>query len=157
MKLHILIAIPLLLIAGCAVAPKTVESETVAPCLTEKQQELQIAWGTIAEDGVTEERYELSSMSNLYRIERSQTGEDREFVVAINASKYCEMVPIVNATFLKTQALHSPGVQKRYIEYTNPTTGVSLRAIWNPELETFQSRDMRARYVDLMKFIPPKD
>ena len=157
MNLRTFIVAPLVLLMGCAVAPKAVESDTIAPCLAEKQQELLISWGAIAEGGVIEERYELSSMGNLYLIMRSPAGEDSEFIAAVDASKYCKMVSIVNTTFLKTQALHSPGTQKRYIEYSNPTTGVSLRAIWNPELETFQSRDMRTRYVDLMKFVPPKN
>jgi hypothetical protein len=59
----------------------------------------------------------------------------------------------VTTTFVKVQALHSPGTKARYIEYSNPQANVFLRAVWNPDLNTFQSRDMRAQFDSLMALV----
>jgi len=67
---------------------------------------------------------------------------------------YCSRVQTLNTALLKTQALHSPGTLARFIEYANPASSVYLRAVWNPDLQTFQSRDMREQFDSLMTLVP---
>jgi hypothetical protein len=61
------------------------------------------------------------------------------------------MAKLTMNSFLKVQALNTPARKQRFIDYRNTRTDVYLRAVWNPDLQTFQSRDMRELYDELMK------
>lgn len=127
--------------------------EKVAPCIKENQQQLMIRWGTTSEAGGAL-LYELDSKGELWTVSISGTDTTRKHTAVIDQKVYCQTAGDVNTVFLKVQALYSPGTRARFIEYTNAPTNVYLRAVWNPELSTFQSRDMRALYDDLMKLVP---
>ncbi|MCX6140336.1 MAG: hypothetical protein NTX15_05825 [Candidatus Kapabacteria bacterium] len=77
-----------------------------------------------------------------------------DFSVAVDQGKYCSLAKDVSDCFLRTQALNVHGTRARYVEYRNTATDVYLRAVWNPDLETFQSRDMRELFDQLMTLIP---
>ena len=140
-----------LLLGGCSLFEG---SHDVAPCLKDTQQQLRIEWGTYEDYAArTGSGYELSVRGELVSISVS-TDTTRDHVAWIEHPTYCEVADNVNASFLKVQALHSPGTRGRYIRYSNPGTRVYLQAVWNPDLETFQSRDMRRLFDDLMRLVP---
>ncbi len=127
--------------------------ETEAPCIKENQKQLMIRWGTTEETG-SRLYYELDARAELWTVSVVGTDTTRKHTAVIDPAVYCSKAAEVNTTFLKVQALYSPGTRSRFIEYTNAPTNVYLRAVWNPDLSTFQSRDMRAQYDDLMKLVP---
>lgn len=139
-----------LVVSGCSSIDRP---EKVAPCIKENQQELKIRWGTTSEAGGVVV-YELDSKGELWTVTVSGTDTTRKHTAVIDQKVYCQTAMDVNTVFLKVQALYSPGTRARFIEYTNAPTNVYLRAVWNPELSTFQSRDMRALYDDLMNLVP---
>lgn len=150
-----------LLLTGCPSAQEITKTDPgKAPCLTEKQMNLEITWGDfdVYESGDWK-GFSLLTNSALMAVDSSKTSasSSTELVDYVGHESYCSTVERVNAYFLKVQALHSPGTKARFIQYANPTTGVYLRAVWNPELETFQSRDMRALFEELSKLVPPDD
>ena len=79
---------------------------------------------------------------------------DGAYRLAIDQSKYCGLAKDVTDCFLRTQALNVRGKSARFIEYRNVQSDVYLRAVWNPDLMTFQSRDMRELYDQLMALLP---
>lgn len=129
---------------------------TVAPCISAQQHDLTVRWGTEHDSANTVEGYELNAKGELFRYEgdKSDTTLNRRFLVAIDQSKYCDVTKTVQNTFLKVQALNVRGIRGRFIEYVNATRNVYLRAVWNPDLQTFQSRDMREQYDALMQLVP---
>lgn len=147
----LLLLVPLLLLGGCSLFQGKQE---IAPCVKDSQQQLLIEWGTYEDYAArTGLGYELTVRGQLITVE-VDADTAREQVAWIDHSTYCDMAEYVNSSFLKVQALHSPGTRGRYIRYSNPGTRVYLQAVWNPDLETFQSRDMRRLYDDLMRLVP---
>ncbi|MDZ4745671.1 MAG: hypothetical protein SGJ05_06680 [bacterium] len=135
---------------------------TVAPCISAVQHDLTVRWGTEHDSAGTVEGYELNAKGELFRYggERGAKGEqaditmNRHFLVAIDQAQYCDVTKTVQNTFLKVQALNVRGIRGRFIEYVNAARNVYLRAVWNPDLSTFQSRDMREQYDALMQLVP---
>lgn len=149
-----LLLLPLVVAAMVVIGCSSVKRpETEAPCIRENQKQLMIRWGTTEETG-GRTYYELDARAELWTVTVVGTDTTRKHTAVIDPAKYCTAAADVNTTFLKVQALYSPGTRSRFIEYTNPPTNVYLRAVWNPDLSTFQSRDMRAQYDDLMKLVP---
>lgn len=127
----------------------------VAPCIKPIQQNLLIRWGNGSEASAEMLWYELNTKGELFKGAVSAARDTAmEYLLPVDQRKYCTIASNVNTAFLKTQALHSPGKLYRFIEYSNPTSSVYLRAVWNPELQTFQSRDMRFQYDSLMLLVP---
>lgn len=140
--------------SGCAGSSSG--TRAVAPCLKPTQLSQQIEWGTYAETpagGRTSTSHMLSTKGEITAL---AVGMDTTstHVAWISDSAYCAAAQTVTDAFLKVQALHSPGQRGRFIRYSNPATGVYLQAVWNPDLSTFQSRDMRRLYDELMLLVP---
>lgn len=131
---------------GC----RTPRELTVARCIKEQQQDLMIRWGTKNDSTSEATYYELDARGALFVCEVEETDTTKNELQPVEHARYCTMADLVTRTFVKVQALHSPGTKARFIEYTNPSGNVFLRAVWNPDLSTFQSRDMRALYDSLI-------
>ncbi len=113
-----------------------------------------IRWGTEDDSLKTATRYSMNTKGEIFHYSGPMADTMLEtYAMHVDASDYCEIASSVNTTFLKTQALGVRGKRARYIEYVNPHTDVYLRAMWNPDLSTFQSRDMRAEYARLMDYL----
>lgn len=139
----LLLAVPML--QGCLGTAQSAREP--ATCLKPTQVTQIIEWGTVSEEAYTlDARGELSQL----QINPDTTITNLGW---INHKVYCETALSVTDAFLKVQALHSPGERARYIRYSNPTTGVYLQAVWNPDLQTFQSRDMRRLFDSLMQLV----
>ena len=138
------------LLAAC----RTPRPETVAPCVTKDTRDLVLRWGTEDDSLNVIEVYRLNTKGEVffYKGPRKDSIAD-EYKLHIDQRDYCAAASSVNACFLKTQALNSRGRKGRFIEYFNPSTDVYLRAVWNPDLQTFQSRDMRKEYDQLMSIL----
>ena len=133
-----------------------------APCISESLQQLVIRWGTIDDSLHTVEQYTMNSKGEIFIYKgpsvedlRGQTPQE-VYLTHIDPEMYCQELSSVNSTFLKTQALNVRGTKARYIERYNPSTDVFLRAVWNPDIKTFQSRDMREEYDRLMELVNSK-
>ena len=126
---------------------------TVAPCIKDNQQDLTIRWGTRNDSTGEFKEYVMDTKGSIV----CRYGEHADTAIAeldpITHNQYCTTVEQLTKVFVKVQALHSPGTKARFIEYTNPRSNVFLRAVWNPDLSTFQSRDMRAQYDSLMRLV----
>lgn len=142
------------LVGACASTRPTVQ----APCITPKTSDLIISWGT--EDDSTRQRngYMMNTYGEMYSITGTigTSISDTLYLGYINPSLYCTTATEVRDAFLKTQALNVRGTRGRYMMYANPKSDVYLRAVWNPDLETFQSREMRLQYNALMQLLPQK-
>jgi len=127
---------------------------SVAPCVRETQQQIVLRWGDEDDSLQTMTRYSLNTKGEIFHYSGPIVDTIPEtYLVHVELSEYCEMASSVNSSFLKTQALSVRGRRARYIEYINPHTDVFLRAMWNPDLSTFQSRDMRFEFEQLMEYI----
>ena len=160
MKRHVILSglAALFLLAGYS-AGDTLQHEKpgLAPCLKESQHQLVIEWGTMENfEQMQGAGYRLTAERELFAVRHRLNTEhwERPALTVVSSDVYVDVPREVNATFLKVQALHSPGERGRFISYSNPLTGVYLRAVWNPELKTFQSRDMRALFDRLMELVP---
>lgn len=128
---------------------------SVAPCIKPTQVNLMIRWGNGSDTPSEMHWYEINAKGELFKGAISAAGDTTlDYLLPVHQQKYCSVASNLNIAFLKTQALHSPGKLYRFIEYSNRTSSVYLRAVWNPELQTFQSRDMRFQYDSLMLLIP---
>lgn len=145
-------ALTLFLFVSCG----TPRPDSVAPCISIQQHDLMVRWGTEHDSVNTVEGFELNAKGELFRYEgdKSDTALRRRFLVALDQAMYCDITKNVQNTFLKVQALNVRGTRGRFIEYVNATRNVYLRAVWNPDLSTFQSRDMREQYDALMQLVP---
>jgi hypothetical protein len=147
----LILAAALLTAASCS----TPRPERPAPCVPANQVDLVIRWGTEHDSVGTVEQYTMNTKGEIFRYEGPAAERtDGAFLVAIDQGIYCERAKATMDTFLKTQALNVRGKRGRFVDYRNTKTDVYLRAVWNPDLQTFQSRDMRELYDDLMKLIP---
>lgn len=146
------------LFTGCLGSVRTRPTKP-APCITESQKQLVIRWGTTDDSLRTTEQYTLNSKGEIFVYKGplvedvSSLTQQEVYLTHIEQDLYCQELASVNSTFLKTQALNVRGTKARYIERINPTTDVFLRAVWNPDLKTFQSRDMREEYDRLMELV----
>jgi hypothetical protein len=140
-------------LTGCLSATRQ-RPTTPAPCIRENQRDIVVRWGTEDDSLKTLTRFSVNTKGEVFRYSGPITDTISEtYVTHLDASDYCDVAASVNTTFLKTQALSVRGKRARYIEYINPHTDVYLRAMWNPDLSTFQSRDMRAEYDRLMDYL----
>lgn len=137
----LLLAVPML--QGCFGSAQSARGP--APCVKPTQVDQVIEWGTVNEDAFT-----IDARGAIMQVEiDADTTMTLHGWVSYEA--YCDAASAVTDAFLKVQALHSPGQRARYIRYRNPSTGVYLQAVWNPDLQTFQSRDMRRLFDSLME------
>lgn len=125
----------------------------VASCIKENQQDLLIRWGTKNDSTLDFTEYRMDTRGSVSKIYGNGTDSSMDELSPVPSPQYCAAIEQLTKVFVKVQALHSPGTKARFIEYTNPRSNVYLRAVWNPDLSTFQSRDMRAQYDSLMKLI----
>ena len=113
-----------------------------------------IRWSTIDDSLGTVSKFSINAKGEVFSYSGPQVDSASEvYYTHLDQSDYCELAASVHTTLLKTQALAVRGVRARLIEYHNPTTDVYLRVMWNPDLSTFQSRDVRAEYEQLMAYI----
>ncbi len=144
-----------LIVFGLAVTScVTPRPQTPAPCVTPSTSELVLRWGTEDDSLKTIDVYRMNTKGEIFYYNGTRTTPlNDEYLLHIDQRDYCSAASSVNSCFLKTQALNSRGRKARFIEYFNPSTDVYLRAVWNPELQTFQSRDMRKEYEQLMSLV----
>ncbi len=155
-KLFVITIIAVVAVLGCKGLGSTPQ---IAGCVKENQRLLLIRWGT--EDTLKQVLYTLNTKGEVFRTVSSYQGVGSTYVTTdstkiteISHDTFCSTVSEVQSSFLKTQALNTSGSHNRYIDIINPGTSVYLRAVWNPKLSTFQSRDMRSQYESLMELIP---
>lgn len=132
----------------------TPRPETPAPCVTPSTSELVLRWGTEDDSLDVIDVYRMNTKGEIFHFDGPRTTPiSDEYLLHIDQGVYCSSASSVNSCFLKTQALNSRGRKARFVEYYNPGTDVYLRAVWNPDLQTFQSRDMRKEYDQLMSLV----
>ncbi len=133
----------------------TPRPDNAAPCVPAGQTQLVIRWGTEHDSLGTVEQYTMNTKGEIFSFSgKIANREDSVYSLAIDQSTYCGLAKDAADCFLRTQALNARGKSARFIEYRNVQSDVYLRAVWNPDLMTFQSRDMRELYDQLMKLIP---
>ncbi len=146
------LALTVVLVAsGCGTPRPTVPH----PCVAANQSELMIRWGTQDDSTGLLEQYSMNTKGEIFRYagpvaERA----DGTYLVFVDGPTYCSTAKLTMNAFLKVQALNTPARKQRFIDYRNTRTDVYLRAVWNPDLQTFQSRDMRELYDELMNLVP---
>lgn len=138
-------------LASCVTRPRPTAP---APCVTEKTRELTIRWGTHDDSLQVIDVYRMNTRGEIFHYQGPMsTSIVDDYLLHVDQPEYCTAASSVNACFLKTQALNTGARKSRFVEYFNPSTDVYLRAVWNPDLQTFQSRDMRKEYDNLMKLV----
>lgn len=138
-----------------AVACSAPRPESIAPCAQRAGTELVIRWGTENDSLNKAEVYSVSTKGEIFKHVGPIIGTDpTSYIGFADHETYCSVAGAVRDAFLKTQALNTRGTKARFIEYRNERTDVYLRAVWNPDLSTFQSRDMREQYDALMAIVP---
>ncbi len=146
------LAVTALLVASSCGTPRPTVPH---PCVAPNQAELMIRWGTQDDSTGLLEQYSMNTKGEIFRYagpiaERA----DGTYLVFVDGPTYCSMAKLTMNAFLKVQALNTPARKQRFIDYRNTRTDVYLRAVWNPDLQTFQSRDMRELYDELMNLVP---
>jgi len=140
-------------LGGCGSSRPT----TTAPCIGESLKELVIRWGTEHDSISTVEGYELTTKGEVFRFEGPKSAADslpRTYLGFVDQAAYCEEAAATKDAFLKTQALNPRVNIRLFVDSHIRRTGVYLRVVWNPDLQTFQSRDFRAQYEALMQLVP---
>lgn len=146
-----LIGLTALAVLSCV----TPRPEKPAPCVPSTQTDLVLRWGTEHDSLGTVEQYTMNTKGEIFSFSgKISERNEGSFTFAVDQGKYCLVVKDVSDCFLRTQALNVRGKRARYVEYRNTATDVYLRAVWNPDLETFQSRDMRELFSQLMALLP---
>ena len=140
----------------CFVGCTSTRPSIVAPCITAKTQDLIVSWGTEHDSANVRVGYSINTKGEVFSVTGplGTTTNDTLYLGFVDPKLYCEKATEVRDAFLKTQALNVRGKRGRYIVYTNAMNSVYLRAVWNPDLETFQSREMRLQYDALMQLLP---
>jgi hypothetical protein len=120
-------------------------------CVAANQAELLIRWGTQDDSTNVLEQYALNTKGEIFRYVGPIVGDTQgTYSHFVDEPTYCATAKSTMSAFLKVQALNTPARKQRFIDYRNTRTNVYLRAVWNPDLQTFQSRDMRELYDELM-------
>jgi hypothetical protein len=123
-------------------------------CVAANQAELMIRWGTQNDSTNMLEQYSMNTKGEVFRyVGAPATRSDGEFLLVVDGPTYCASAKTTMSAFLKIQALNTGARKQRFIDYRNTRTDVYLRAVWNPDLQTFQSRDMRELYDELMLLV----
>ncbi|CAN5477471.1 hypothetical protein BH10BAC6_BH10BAC6_15480 [soil metagenome] len=153
------IALPLAILclilfgASCSTTSKP-RPTTYAPCVTEQHRELSVRWGTVDDSARTTDAYLLNTKGEVFRLETDTDNQtDTVFLNSVPQTEYCVRADAVKTAYLKTQAMNVRGTRARYVEYVNPKTDVYLRVVWNPDLQTFQSRFFRAEFDSLQRLV----
>lgn len=128
-----------------------------ASCQTEANAGLRITFGKYYQKDALLQGYRLNSDATLHKYERMLTGNDEQIkrIGRIDANSYCEIVRTIERLFVDVQVLNSPGDTSRFVEYVNPGTSVTMRAIWNPAFETKANREFQIYYDSLQKIVEP--
>lgn len=129
-----------------------------APCLAPSLHDLVIRWGTEDDSTHRIEAWELSSKGEVEALVGTHRDSlQRSYLGAMEPNDYCQRADAIKAAYLQTQAMNVRGVRARFVTYSNPSSNVYLRVVWNPDLQTFQSRVFRAEYDSLMALIERLD
>jgi len=143
------IVIVVLAACGCTTSPST-----NAPCITDKNARLTIRWGNEDDSLRTIEYYEVNQRGEVTKFVGTQRDSTTsKYLGWIPHDLYCERIASLRSAFLQTQAMNLRGVRARFMEYVNPSGDVFLRLVWNPDLQTFQSRFVRPEYDALMSHL----
>lgn len=123
-------------------------------CVAANQAELMIRWGTQDDSTNMLEQYSMNTKGEIFRYDGPPAVRiDGKFQLVVDEPTYCASAKTTMSAFLKIQALNTGARKQRFIDYRNTRTDVYLRAVWNPDLQTFQSRDMRELYDELMLLV----
>lgn len=147
----LMITLAVVIVAACG---GTARPSVSAPCISEKSTALLVRWGDEDDSLRTITYYEVNSKGEVTRYR----GTSRDSVTSdyrgwIPHDAYCERVASTRTAFLQTQAMNVRGVRARFMEYVNPNGDVFLRVVWNPDLQTFQSRFIRPEYEAFMQHL----
>jgi hypothetical protein len=143
------------LISACG-SSSVIRPTSYAPCIdTTTSKGLIIRWGTEHDSVGVVEGFQLDAHGYLFSF-NGRKG-DTALVLTdagfVEQQEYCTRAAAVKEAFLRTQAMNVRGARGRFVEYRNPATGVYLRVVWNPDLQTFQSRFFRAEYDSLQLMV----
>lgn len=120
-------------------------------CVAANQADLLIRWGTQDDSTNVLEQFAMNTKGEIFRYNGPITDRaEGTYSHFVDEPTYCASAKATMGAFLKVQALNTPARKQRFIDYRNTRTNVYLRAVWNPDLQTFQSRDMRELYDELM-------
>ncbi len=130
------------LIAACGHAPP--------PCVDEMSDQVYIYWGTTDSSGTTS-GYLMRSNGFLYSISAEGITKiyQTEKIGPVEGETYCKLRRGVELQFLEDQTLFSPGKSYNFVDYRNQKTGVSNKAVWNPEHKTLGSIGFRELFDEL--------
>jgi hypothetical protein len=147
----LMMALAVVAAAGCGGTSRPAAS---APCITERSTHLLVRWGHEDDSLRTITYYEVNAKGEVTRYR----GTTRDSVQSdyrgwIPHTAYCERIASTRSAFLQTQAMNARGVRARFMEYVNPNGDVFLRVVWNPDLQTFQSRFIRPEYDAFMQLL----
>ena len=125
-----------------------------AGCQSEINKELKISWGEYYPKEVIMKGYELTNDAELYSITRKLNKDiDLQKIGKLDNEKYCDIVNNLEKMFLKVQVINVPADTSRFIEYSNKTTSVTMRAIWNPVFITETNSSFQFIYDSLQKYM----
>ncbi|MCU0329544.1 MAG: hypothetical protein MUC47_01025 [Candidatus Kapabacteria bacterium] len=146
------------ILACIVVACGTTRPIAPAPCLSPALHDLVIQWGTEDDSTRRIEAWELSSKGEVEALVGTHRDSlQRSYVGALASQDYCQRVDAIKAAYLQTQAMNVRGTRARFVSYSNASGNVYLRVVWNPDLQTFQSRVFRAEYDSLMALLERLD
>ncbi len=121
-----------------------------AACQSETNKTLLISWGEYYSESGIMSGYRLTSEAAMYSFKDSLgNAKNIEKIMEIDPEVYCGIVNRLENMFAKVHVLNSPGDTSRFIEYKNPATVTTLRAVWNPKHDTYLSKGFRAFYDTL--------
>lgn len=143
----------LAIIASCT-TPEPVKKSS---CMNERTRETTIRWGDYNPKTGEMKAYQFtgSAIRSKYRRETTASEPVLSLEKPIAPEDFCKYLTLTLWTFDTIQTLHAPGAeQARFIEYSNLSSNSLARAIWNPNYQTYGSKEFRAVYDSLMTIIP---
>lgn len=146
----------LAIVASCS----TPEPVKKSACMNERTRETIIRWGDYNPKSGEMKAYQFTGGAVRSKYLRENTASEPVLSLEkpIAPEDFCRYLTLTLRTFDTIQTLHAPGAeQARFIEYTNTTTNSSARAIWNPNYQTYGSKEFRAVYDTLMTIIPTQE
>lgn len=130
----------------------TTRPEGFAHCINESQHELYIRWGTEDETTGLLTGSFMNAKGEVFAFTNPRDSVmDTVYAGYLANDHFCQRAAAVQEAFLRTQAMNVRGTKARFVEYVNKPRNVFLRVVWNPDLQTFQSRYFRSEFDSLEK------
>ncbi len=113
-------------------------------CITEKEKDISISWGTINNKSKIKTFYKLTADAKIYKIiEDSMSIQESSYRITIKNDEFCDIKSQMMKLILQKQAIHFPADEQQFLEFSNKSKNIYFAAAWNPEFTNVGNKELR--------------